>query len=168
MSKLPEFVLDRVFDAPPELVWRAWTDPTLLAQWDGPNVETVIHRFDLEPGGVWLNEMKMSQGSSYQKVVFKEIVEPEKLVWHHFSSVDADWNPVANPMMPDWPALLLTTVTFAAVADGGGTSVRLSQIPLDASDAEIACFAEMKDNMGGGWGAGYALIDQLLAGMAGS
>ena len=70
MSELPEFVLDREFDAPRELVWRAWTDPALLAQWYGPNVETVIHQFDLEPEGVWLNEMKMQQGSSYQKVVF--------------------------------------------------------------------------------------------------
>lgn len=160
MSDLPEFVLDRVFAAPRELVWRAWTDSDLLAQWYGPNVETVIHRFDLEPEGVWLNEMKMQQGSSYQKVVFKEVVEPEKLVWHHFSSVDADWNPEPNPMMPDWPQLLLTTVTFANSPDG--TLVRLSQVPVNASAAEIACFAEMKDNMGGGWGQGYALIDQLL------
>ena len=160
MSELPEFVLDRVFAAPRELVWRAWTDPDLLAQWYGPNVETVIHRFDLEPEGVWLNEMKMQQGSSYQKVVFKEVVEPEKLVWHHFSSVDADWNPAPNPMMPDWPKLLLTTVTFSSSENG--TLVRLSQVPMDATAAEIACFAEMKDNMGGGWGQGYALIDELL------
>lgn len=164
MSELPEFVLDRVFDAPPELVWRAWTEPSLLAQWYGPNVETVIHRFELEAGGVWLNEMKMAQGSSYQKVVFKEVVAPEKLVWHHFSSVDADWNPVANPMMPDWPQLLLTTVTFTPAA--GQTNVRLSQVPLEASDAEIACFAQMKDNMGGGWGQGYVLIDELLITLA--
>lgn len=63
MSDLPEFVLDREFNAPRELVWRAWTDPALLQRWYGPGVETVIHEFDLEPGGVWLNEMKMSGGS---------------------------------------------------------------------------------------------------------
>ena len=160
MSELPEFVLDREFDAPRELVWRAWTDPALLAQWYGPNVETVIHQFFLEPEGVWLNEMKMQQGSSYQKVVFKKVAEPEKLVWHHYSSVDADWNPAASPMMPDWPQLLLTTVTFSEAA--GKTLVRLSQVPMNASEAELACFAEMKDNMGGGWGQGYALIDELL------
>ena len=91
MSDVPELVLDRVFAAPPERVWQAWTDPALLARWYGPNVETVIHRFELEPEGVWLNEMKMSQGASYQKVVFKEVIEPKKLVWHHFSSVDANW-----------------------------------------------------------------------------
>ncbi len=160
MSDLPEFVLDREFDAPRELVWRAWTDPNFLQRWYGPGVETVIHKFDLEPDGVWLNEMKMSGGSNFQKIIFKEVSKPEKLVWHHCSA-DADWNIAANPMMPDWPRILLTTVTFEE--NGDQTNVRLSQIPLDATDAEIACFAKMKDGMSGGWGSGYAIIDELLA-----
>ncbi len=160
MSDLPEFVLEREFDAPRELVWRAWTDPNFLQRWYGPGVETIIHKFDLEPDGVWLNEMKMSGGSNFQKIIFKEVSKPEKLVWHHCSA-DADWNIAANPMMPDWPRILLTTVTFEERGDQ--TSVRLSQIPLDATDAEIACFAKMKDGMSGGWGSGYAIIDELLA-----
>ena len=56
MSELPEYVLERIFDAPRELVWRAWTDPELLQHWYGPGVETIIHEFDLKPGGAWLNE----------------------------------------------------------------------------------------------------------------
>ena len=159
MSDLPEFVLDRTFAAPRELVWRAWTDPELLARWYGPGVDTVIHKFELEPDGVWLNEMKMKNGSNYQKMVFQEVSKPKKLVWHHCSA-DAEWNIAANPMMPDWPRILLTTVTFEEL--GGQTQVRLSQIPLDATDAEIACFAKMKDGMSGGWGSGYAIIDEVL------
>lgn len=160
MSDLPEFVLDRLFDAPRELVWRAWTDPELLARWYGPGVDTVIHKFELEPGGVWLNEMKMKNGSNFQKIVFKEVSKPETLVWHHCSA-DADWNIAANPMMPDWPRILLTTVTFTEAS--GQTNVRLSQIPVDATAAEIACFTKMKDGMSGGWGSGYAIIDEMLA-----
>jgi len=160
MTDLPEFVLDREFDAPRELVWRAWTDPTYLQRWYGPGVETVIHKFELEPEGVWLNEMKMKNGSSFQKAIFKEVTKPEKLVWHHCST-DSDWNTAANLMMPDWPRILLTTVTFAQ--SGDKTNVRLSQIPLDATDVEIACFAKMKDGMSGGWGGGYAIIDDVLA-----
>jgi uncharacterized protein YndB with AHSA1/START domain len=159
MNDLPEFILDREFDAPRDLVWKAWADPELLAQWYGPNIETVIHKFDLKPNGVWLNEMKMKNGSNFQKAVFQEVAEPEKLVWHHYS-VDADWNVYANPMMPDWPRILLTTVTLEDM--GEKTNVRLSQIPLDATDAEIACFAKMKDGMSGGWGSGYTIIDELL------
>lgn len=159
MSDLSEFVLDREFNAPRELVWRAWTDPHFLHRWYGPGVETVIHKFVLEPEGVWLNEMKMKGGSNFQKIIFKEVSEPEKLVWHHCSA-DAEWNIAANSMMPDWPRILLTTVTFEERGDQ--TKVRLSQIPVDATDAEIACFAKMKDGMSGGWGSGYAIIDEVL------
>ena len=160
MSDLPEYILDRVFDAPRDMVWRAWTDPELLSRWYGPNIETVIHRFDLKPGGAWLNEMKMGAKSDFSKMVFQEVVPPEKLVWHH-ASTDSDWNVAANPMMPDWPRLLLTTVTFEDW--GNQTNVRLSQIPMDATDVEIACFAGMMDGMSKGWGSGYAIMDDIFA-----
>ncbi len=162
MTDLPVFTLNRAFDAPRELVWRAWTDPKYLLEWYGPGVETVIHKFELAPEGVWLNEMKMKKGSFFQKVIFKEVSAPSKLVWHHCAA-DSDWNIAANPMMPDWPRVLLTTVTFTQ--NGEQTDVRLTQTPLDATEAEIECFAKMKDGMGGGWGSGYAIIDKILAEM---
>ena len=160
MAELPEFVLARTFNAPRDLVWRAWTDPELLHRWYGPGVETVIHQFDLEPEGVWLNEMRMGGGSNFQKMIFKEVAAPKRLVWHHCSA-DAEWNIAANPMMPDWPRILLTTITFEE--KNGTTTVTLSQVPLEATDAEIACFAEMKDGMSSGWGTGYGIIDEILA-----
>ncbi len=159
MSELPEFISDREFDAPRDLVWRAWTDPELLARWYGPNIETVIHKFDLKPGGVWLNEMKMKSMSDFSVMTFKEIVPEEKLVWHHSSS-DADWNIVSSPMMPDWPRILLTTVTFQEA--GEKTTVRLTWVPHEASEAEIACFAGAMEGFGSGWGAGYTIVDEIL------
>jgi uncharacterized protein YndB with AHSA1/START domain len=159
MSDLPEFTLNREFFAPRELVWRAWTDPDFLHRWYGPGVETIIHKFEFELDGVWLNEMKTGGGSIFQKMIFKEVSKPARLAWHHCSA-DADWNIAANPMMPDWPRILLTTVIFEEKGDQ--TNVRLSQIPLDATDAEIACFAKIKDGMSGGWGKGYEIIDEIL------
>lgn len=164
MSDLPEFVLDRVFDAPRELVWQAWTDPDFLQRWYGPGVETVIHKFELEPEGVWLNEMKMKNGSSFQKSIFLEVSKPNRLVWH-LCSVDSEWNIAVNPMMPDWPRKLLTTITLEERGDQ--THVRLTQVPVDATDAETACFAKMKDGMSGGWGGGYAIIDDMLSELRG-
>lgn len=160
MADLPEYVLDREFNAPLEMVWRAWTDPELLARWYGPGVETIIHEFDLKPGGVWRNEMKWGEKSDLSKMEFKEVIPQEKMVWHH-SSTDSDWNIAPSQMMPDWPRTLLTTVTFEAKGDK--TSVRLTQIPLDATDAEIACFANMMSNMDGGWGSGYKIMDEIFA-----
>ncbi len=83
MSELPEYKLERIFDAPRELVWKAWTDPNILHRWYGPGADTVIHEFDLSPGGQWLNEMKYGENSMCQKVVFKEVTAPKKMVWHH-------------------------------------------------------------------------------------
>jgi uncharacterized protein YndB with AHSA1/START domain len=80
MAELPTYVLERAFDAPRALVWKTWTDPELLARWYGPNVETIIHRLDVKPGGLWLIEMKMGDRSSYQRTEFTEVVAPERLV----------------------------------------------------------------------------------------
>ncbi len=159
MSDLPEYVLDRVFDAPRDMVWKAWTDPELLSHWYGPGIETIIHKFDLKPGGQWLNEMKWGDNRDLSRMVFQEVVPPQKLVWHH-SAADADWNVIASPMMADWPRVLLTTVIFED--QGDKTKVRLTQVPIDASDAEIACFAKMMAGMDNGWGKGYAIMDEMF------
>lgn len=162
MSEIPEYILDRVFNAPREMVWRAWTDPELLSRWYGPGVDTIIHKFDLQPGGLWLNEMKWGENSDLSKMTFQEVTPTEKLVWHH-SSTDSDWNVISNPMMPDWPRVLLSTVTFEGA--GSSTNVRLTMVPIDATDAEIACFAGAMDGFGKGWGSGFAIMDEMFAEM---
>ena len=159
MSEIPEYKFDRIFDSPPEMVWRAWTDPEILHRWYGPNIETIIHEFDLKPGGSWLNEMKWGENSDCSKMVFQEVDPPSLLIWHH-SSTDSDWNIITSPMMADWPRVLLTTVVFVDMGDK--TKVSLSQVPLDGTDAEIVRFGETMSGMDKGWSAGYALIDELL------
>ena len=160
MSDLPTYVLERVFDAPRELVWKTWTDPELLTRWYGPRVETIVHRHELKPGGLWLGEMKWDGNSNYQRVEFTEVDPPSRLVWLHAVS-DADWNVTANPMMPNWPRVLLTTVTFED--DGGRTKLRLTWVPHEASEKEISCFAAAIAGMDKGWGAGMELLADLLA-----
>ncbi len=160
MTDLPEYVLERTFDAPRELVWRTWTEPELLGHWYGPNIETVIHKLDVKPGGLWLNEMKMGERSGYQKSEYTEVTPPSRLVML-MSNTDENWELAANPMMADWPSTLLTIVTFEETA--GKTLMRLTWSPHEASEAEIACFAGAMDGMGKGWGGGLVLLTDLLA-----
>ncbi len=160
MSDLPTYVLERTFNAPRELVWKTWTDPKLLARWYGPGAETITHRLDLQPGGLWLVQMKWGGKSMYQKVEYTEVTPPARLVWLHSSS-DPDWNIIASPMMKDWPRVLLTTVTFEE--DGDRTKLRLTWVPHKASEAEIACFAATIAGAGKGWAAGMELLEKLLA-----
>ncbi len=162
MSDEAKFVMERVFDAPIENVWKAWTDPKYLAEWYGPGVDTIIHAFDLSPGGVWLNEMKGEAYSMRSKIIFQDVTPPSRLVWHN-SMTDADWNIISNPNMPDWPTTMQMCVEFESKGDQ--TVMTLTWTPFQASDAERACFAGAVENLGKGWGAGMEMLAQVLADM---
>lgn len=79
-----ELTSRRKFDAPRDLVYRAWTEPELLAQWWGPNGFTnTFHVFDLRPGGVWEFTMHGPDGTNFpNRNVFHEIGS-ERIVLRH-------------------------------------------------------------------------------------
>lgn len=74
--------IERMFDAPRELVWQAWTDPRHVALWWGPRgMTTRVDALDLRPGGDWRYVMVAPDGSEYpQQGTFTEIVPPGKIV----------------------------------------------------------------------------------------
>ena len=78
-----EFVITREFDAPRELVFRAWTDVKQLAQWWGPRGFTnPVCEWDVRPGGKIYDVMRAPNGSKFPMGgKFVEIVPPEKLVF---------------------------------------------------------------------------------------
>src|SRR5471030_3335358 len=78
-----EFVITREFDAPRELVFKAWTDPKHLAQWWGPRGFTnPVCEWDVRPGGKIYDVMRAPNGVDYPMGgEFCEIVPPERLVF---------------------------------------------------------------------------------------
>ncbi len=154
------FTLTRRFDAAPALVWRVWTEPELIGRWYGPGLETEVHRLDPVAGGLWLHEMKMGPQSMFQRMEYVEVDPPARLVML-MSTTDEAWRVIANPMMPAWPKVLLTTVTFEA--DGDGTRMTLEWAPHEASEAEEAAFAAAVAQMGQGWGKGFDIIEEIVA-----
>ncbi|OCT12954.1 polyketide cyclase [Paenibacillus pectinilyticus] len=82
-----ELIASRVFDAPRDLVYEAWTNPDHLAKWWGPNGFTnTFHEFDLRPGGAWQFVMHGPNGVDYpNKSEFVEI-GPERIVLRHLSA----------------------------------------------------------------------------------
>jgi uncharacterized protein YndB with AHSA1/START domain len=78
-----ELLFTRVFDAPRDLVWKAWTDPKHLAQWWGPHgITNPVCEVDARPGGALLIHMRAPNGVVYpMKAVFQEVVAPERLVF---------------------------------------------------------------------------------------
>ncbi|MCM3039530.1 SRPBCC domain-containing protein [Paenibacillus motobuensis] len=104
-------VLERVFDAPRDLVFQMFKEPEHLKRWWGPRGwEIPVCNIDFRPGGVWHYCMKcvdQNQGQfygmeSWGKGVYKEIVEPEKIVYNDYFS-DAEGN-----INESLPATLIT------------------------------------------------------------
>ena len=89
-----EIAATRVLDAPRELVWKVWTDPTHIARWWGPKgFSTTTHSMDLRPDGVWRYVMHGPDGRDYHnRVTYLEVVEPERLVYKQGSEEDAEVN----------------------------------------------------------------------------
>ena len=101
-----ELVLTRTFDAPRDLVWKAWTDPKHLARWWGPaGFTTTTSRIEIRTGGQWRFVMHGPDGRDYENLItFDEIVEPERIAYHHGGEADLE------------PVSFETIVTFEAVS----------------------------------------------------
>ena len=92
-----ELVITRVFDAPRDLVFRAWTEPEHLMRWWGPKgFTTPFCTVDLRPGGVFHYCMRSPEGGDvWGRGVYREIVAPERLVY-----TDAFADEKGNPVEP--------------------------------------------------------------------
>lgn len=80
-----ELVIARLFDAPRELVFEAYTNIEAKSQWWGPHgFTTTTHAADVRPGGEWRFTMHGPDGTAFpNRIVFREIVAPERLVYDH-------------------------------------------------------------------------------------
>jgi uncharacterized protein YndB with AHSA1/START domain len=109
-------VFTRIFDAPRDLVFEAFTDPVHLGQWWGPNGFTISNlAFDFRPGGVWRFVMHGPDGRDYQnRITFDAIVRPERIAYHHGGGADVE------------PVRFDVTVTFTE--DGGKTRLIWSMV----------------------------------------
>ena len=89
-----ELIIQRTFAAPRELVFRAWTEPQLLARWSCPRGFTFLENYgELRVGGSFFGRMRSPQGTEHRlRGVYRAIVPPERLVFTH-CWVDADGNP---------------------------------------------------------------------------
>jgi len=115
-----EIVISRVFNAPRELVFKAWTEPDHLKRWWAPKgCTTPVCRVDLRPGGVFHYCMRLPEGREIWGLgIYREIVEPERIVYTD-SFADADGKPVLPSyygMSASHPSETLVTVTFAELA----------------------------------------------------
>jgi len=125
MTEVNELKIIRVFDAPVELVWAAWSSPELVKQWWGPKDFTApTIRIDFREGGKYLYAMHGPADSEYDvdmwnTGVYKEIVPNVRIVYTNSFS-DAEGNPVPASTygMNEFPDEILVTAEFESSEDG--------------------------------------------------
>ena len=78
-----EIVMERVFDAPRDLVFDAWSRPDLIPQWWGPRrYTTTVEEMDVRPGGHWRYLQHDADGNEYAfHGEYREIQAPERIVY---------------------------------------------------------------------------------------
>lgn len=156
------FAISRTFNAPRELMWKAWTESDRMAKWFGPKGVTNIHsKNDLRPEGVYHYGMKTPDGKDiWGKWVYREIVEPRKLVFVTSFS-DPKGGITRHPMAPEWPLEMLSTITFDE--NGDKTTVTVKWAPINASAVERKTFDDGRASMKGGWSGTFDALVAYLA-----
>lgn len=149
-----DLVIERVFDAPRDQVWRAWTDPEEVKKWWGPeHFTSPSAKIDLREGGTYLYCMRSPDGKDYWSTgVFREIVPMERIVVTD-SFADEKGNVVPGShygMGDDFPLEMQVTVTFEEL--DGKTKLTLRHAGMPAG--------EMGDQAGTGWNQS---LDKLAA-----
>lgn len=144
-----DLVLQRRVDVPPELVWKAWTEPEHLKHWFTPKPwQTVDCKIDLRPGGVFHTRMRSPEGEEFPgDGCYLEVVPNRKLSW-------------TNALLPGYRPSTESGMPFTAIIlmepDGSGTKYTAIAIHRDEDGRKQ--HADM--GFESGWGTA---LDQLVA-----
>jgi len=142
-----EIHIERVFNAPRDRVWQAFTDPKLVAKWWGRGNKLVIERMEVERGGHWRFVEHGPDGVHGFEGRYREVTPPERLV-HTF-----EWDG-----MPGYVAL--ETAVFEDLGDGRTKVVNTTLFNTSEERDGL-----LHSGMEKGLNQSYAALDRLLAEM---
>ncbi|HWY39031.1 MAG TPA: SRPBCC family protein, partial [Bacteroidia bacterium] len=107
-TKDRELSIERLLNAPIELVWEVWTKPEHIKNWWGPaDFTNSIDKMEVKPGGTWDLIMHGPDGTDYKnKSIFTEIVKHKRIAYDHVSSpkfrAEANFTPQGNKTLLQW------------------------------------------------------------------
>lgn len=145
-----DLVITRELKAPRAKLWRAWTEPELLAQWWAPKPwRTQVKALEVYPGGAFHLIMRGPDGEDFSSPgSFLHIENERTLVWT--SALQRGWRPVDKPGFP-------MTVTITMEQHGQGT--RYTAHVLHATREQVEQHKEM--GFFDGWGTCISQLDEL-------
>lgn len=141
--------LTRSFEAPDKLVFQAWTDPKMMAEWWGPKGFTnPVCELDPRPGGAIRIDMTGPDGTVYPMTgTFQEVVKPERLVFTTGAMPDAKGA----------PRLVGRTIVVFADEDGE------TMVTVQSTASALPEASQALDGMEAGWTQSLERLKQLLA-----
>jgi uncharacterized protein YndB with AHSA1/START domain len=152
-----ELVITRIFDAPRELVWKAWTDPEYLMRWWGPkDFTSPVCKMDFRVGGKYLFCMCSPEGQEYWSTgTYKEIVPLERIVCTD-SFADEKGNVIHASQLgmlgDNWPLELHVTIIFEDL--GVKTKMILKHVGIPSGQIE--------EMTGEGWNGSFDKLAENL------
>jgi uncharacterized protein YndB with AHSA1/START domain len=158
-----QLVIERSFNAPRELVWKAFTEKEHLKHWWGPVGFTLeVLKLDVRPGGVFHFGMKAADGSAmFGRFDYLEINAPERIVFTN-AFADEKGNLIQAPFFSgEWPLKVLNTWTFSE--KNGKTTILLRGEAIEATQAQIATFVNEFAGMNKGFGATFDQLEKYLS-----
>jgi uncharacterized protein YndB with AHSA1/START domain len=137
--------IERIFNAPRDLVWRAMTDPALVAQWWGRGNKLVIEKFELERGGHWRVVEHAGDEKHGFEGRFAEVTPPHRMVQTF------EWDGMPGHVS-------LQTMELEDLGDGR-TKLTNDVLFMTPEDRDGMISAGME----GGMNESFAALDRVLA-----
>lgn len=155
------FTIERTFNAPRELVFKAMTEYDRLAKWWGPKGSVMTEATqDLRPGGKLHYKLKGEDGNELWGLMsYREITSPERLVFI-VSFSNEEGNIVHHPMAPTWPLEILNIMTFTE--QDGKTILTIAGGPVNATAEEHATYKAGQESLRSGFGGSFDKLDDYL------
>lgn len=159
---LEPFIISRVFNAPRERVWEAWTERNQLIQWFSPKGLTLsMAKMDFRRGGTFHYCLRSPDGNPmWGRFAYREINAPARIILVNSFS-DATGGITRHPFSDTWPLEMLCTTAF--VEENGKTRVTIEWRPLNPTEAERETFNASHDGMTHGWSGTFEQLAEYLA-----
>jgi uncharacterized protein YndB with AHSA1/START domain len=157
-----QFVINRSFDAPIDLMYDMWTKPEHFSQWLAPTGMTMeFIRADIKPGGSSFYFMSGGNMKMYGRAAYLQFERPHRLLYTQ-QFCDENEKISRHPMAPTWPETMLSTVEFAEEGPDR-TRVTVTWEPYGPTTAEeLAAFVKEKGGMTQGWTGSFDKLEAHL------
>ncbi len=158
-----QFVINRSFDAPRELVFEMWTNPKHFSQWLAPTGFTMkFFRADIKTGGETFYSMTDGKTMTmYGRAKYLEITRPDRIVYTQ-QFCDENEKISRHPKAPTWPETMLTTVTLTEEGPDQ-TRVTVTWEPYGSTTREeLETFIAARGGMTQGWTGSFDKLEEYL------